>query len=292
MELPYTETVPYTNLVARFNADVDRTRSELASIKALLKEMKRRRRGEPLDLWLEAQRRRRNSLASQLETRTNKLVRLDSFKVPLWYLVEFLSAASGELWTVEQASTWSKELAAHEGRGEKALRLRHGLSLVPSTEDCDITLGDGTRIEVKNLQGRSGDGKFNIQDIQTGKTGRKVYARWMVQQAEIGRFKGLSEQLRDAIFTGELGRGSVYGLLPDDVMVDLLEVLRPHNVLGSYDAIVGTTRFGSITIPRADFDEAWILDTVTKMGPKYSLKRDYIVGRLKRTLVSVVPVAA
>jgi hypothetical protein len=292
MELPYTQTPTYIALVKRLEADVEKVQSELNELKAFLKTVKPRRRKEAADPEVEAKRKRRDSLSGRLKTRANKLVRLSDLKTSLWYMVEFLSAATGELWTEEQADSWSKELAAHEGRGEKALRMRYGISLVPSTDDCDIILADGSRIEVKNLQGRAGDGKFNVNDIQTGKTGRKIYARWMAQQAEAGRFRGLSDHLRDAIFTGELGRGTVYGVLPKDIYDDLLEVLRPHNVLGSYDAIVGTTRFGSITIPKADFDAAWVLETVTKMGPKYALRRGYIVNRLKLTLVSDVPAVA
>jgi hypothetical protein len=292
MAQPFNETPTYVAAVQRYEADVAKVVAELEEAKALAKSFPPKKRKQPANPDAIAARKRRDNLKAKLDTRKGKLKRLQDLKLSLWYLVEFLSAADGELWTTEQAESWSKELAAHEGRGEKALRIRYGITQVPHNEDCDIIRADGTKEEVKNLQGRTNKGLFNIQDIQTGHHGRKTYTRWMGVNAEAGLFKGLNDDLRDAIFSGEVPQSLLYRVLPENIRSALHEVLKPSNVLGYYDRMIGTTRFGSITIPKADFDAAWSLKTVTKSGPKYALRRQYVMDRLQRTLVSAVPAAA
>jgi len=288
---PYTETPAYLDEVQKLELDITRLVSVVEETKAKLKSLPVKKRNEPVNSERLILQKRRDGLKSRLVTRKGKLARLRELRLPLWYLVEFLSAAHGELWTAEQAESWSKELAAHEGRGEKALRMRYGVTGVSSNGDCDIILG-GQRIEVKNLQGRSGEGKFMIQDIQTGHHGRKAYTRWMGQAAEEGRFRlmshdeGQNAAFRDAIFSGEVTQGLLYHSLPSHISEELQRVLSPSAVLATYDTIVGTTRFGSITIPKVDFDKAWSLKTVTKSGPKYTLRRAYVVERLQATQVT------
>jgi hypothetical protein len=56
----------------------------------------------------------------------------------------------------------------------------------------------------------------------------------------------------------------------------------------SYDNIILTASFGFLTVPKADFDIAFSLKTITKSGPKYTVKRSYIKDQLKKTLVSTL----
>lgn len=289
MSTPYNETSTFSAEVESRADNILKAEEDLNLVKAQCAALPKKKRKDPPNPEAEALRKKRDRLKARVKSCQSRLLALyDLNKLPLWYKVQLLSAAEDELWTLEQAATWSKELAAHEGRGEKALRLRYGVTAGTTTEDCDI-IWNGLRLEVKNLEGRSvvkGKNRWVIQEIQTGHNGRKTYTRWMGLAAEALRFKGLGEEFRDAIFCGEVTGGMLFNTLPEELRKEMWELLRPSNVLKHYDAVIGTTRFGSITVPKADFDKAWSLKNVTKSGPKYKLKEKYVDERLAKTLAS------
>lgn len=274
--IPYTETSVFNHLVARARSNIEALSTERERLRAI----KRKDRSAE-------QHRRFEALVGLVRTQQGKLKRLLTLESKPWYLLHFLMEAELQFWTTVEREMWHKTLALNEGRGEQALRIRHGLPPEPSKEACDLVkYVDGIRTlyeEVKNLQGRQSDGKFHLQAIQTGTTGREAYLKWVFEHAEIGMFVGLDKELRDALARGEITAGKLYHL-PHHIMSSLLFALRPSQVLGSYDAIIGTTCNGFFRVPKADFDRAWSLQTVTKGGPKYTLRTEYVVERLKATL--------
>lgn len=225
----------------------------------------------------------------QLKTRNSKLQKLVDLDLPKWELLHILMDAEGTFWTPDECVTWGKQLAAHEGRGEAALRSRLGLPPDLTTQACDLVRYDnGVRVlyeEVKNLQGRRADGSFQVQEIQIGKHGRHAYCMWMMSRAEAGEFMNLSNDLRESIGIGEIGRPKLKDQLPNKLRDDIFQALMPSVVLGTWDAVIGTTRYGFIRIPRLDCDKAWDLYNVTKGSPKYVIKKDYIKARLLMTSV-------
>lgn len=210
-----------------------------------------------------------------------KQKRLDLYRLKLKpiELVTMLMECDGTLWTPEEALEWGKELANQEGRGEKGLRIRHNLPQVSTTQDVDLP---EINEEVKCIESASGG---SLQTIRPGTHGNKIYSAWMFLSAELGAFKNLSTEHRDAIMFGELLRSMLYGSLPAKFKNEIHELLKPSNVLGHYNAVNAVTKCGFIRVPREDFNSAWSLVSITKGGPKYELKTSYIVERLVRTVL-------
>lgn len=197
-----------------------------------------------------------------------------------------LIEAEGTLWTEEERAMWYKVLGSQEGRGEQALKRRHGLPEGQTRAKGDlIKWVNGVRVlyeEVKNLESRLPNGRFNVQNIQTANDGTSAYADWIDEMYQLQGFGDLERALRRKCIGGEIG-ASTFKQLPQQLRISILQTFAASRVL-PYEAINGTTHAGFVWIPRADFDIAWKFDLITKHGPKYSLRPDYLTVRLLRTL--------
>lgn len=277
MTKPYTETFVYCERVAKLEAaivELEAIITEIACIKLRGGTIKRKRTQE--------EERRLANAKNRLKSIKRKLLAWSQLKITPWDVVHLIQAAEDRLWTPVQYDLWHKDLASHEGRGEASLRDYYGLPpAVATTEEIDIPENG---VEAKNVQGRSKNGTLQLQNIQAGKAGRKAYSLWMGTNAEAGHFKGLPDDVRTALFTGEVPVNIIYGHLPAAVRDSLLEAIKPSTVFAIPNAIDCTTRNGSLHVPKADFDAAWSITNVTKCGPKYVLKRSYLWDRLERTL--------
>jgi hypothetical protein len=277
MVIPYTETTTYRDRLTKLEADVvalETIIAEIAGIRLYGGTVKRKRTLE--------EKRRLDNAKSRLKTARKKLAAWKELKITPWDVVHLIQAADSRLWSPKQYELWHKELAPHEGRGEASLRDYYGLPPAKSTtEEVDLPENG---VEAKNVQGRGQNGTLQLQTIQAGKAGRKAYSVWMGTSAESGIFKGLPEDVRIALFTGEVTRNVIYGHLPEDIRRSLLAAIRPSTVFAALKAIDCTTRNGSLHLPKGDFDAAWDIVCVTKCGPKYALKRGYLWDRLKATL--------
>jgi hypothetical protein len=194
--VPYTEAAAFTDRVRRLEAEIRcfvEERQRLGGIK------RRERAAEEQRLF--------QNLQSTIKTRQTKLRKVLNLDALPWDLLHFLMDAEGTLWTPDEVDMWHKDLATNEGRGERALRLRHGLPGEATMGSCDLVkwVDDDLVLyeEVKNLQGRRGDGKFQLQDIQTGKAGRQVFGMWVLHEAEAGAFKHL-----EGLGSGRPGRST------------------------------------------------------------------------------------
>lgn len=285
--VPYTETQTYKLAVDRFVQRVSDLESELTALKLELKGAKR----GTTDPAVFACRKRRDSIGPKLKTYKHKLDKLQRLSVPLWDLAELIQDCDCTLWNESQRVLWHKPCAINEGRGEAALRDWHNLPpAAPTSDDCDLPEIDW---EAKNVQGKGDGGKFQIQAIQAGMAGRKAYSTWMMLSAEEGKFKGLSEELRSSIGTGELGPNLLFGHFPIELRESLFQAVLPSKVFARPVVIACTTRNGFLVIPACDYDRAWVFKNITKCGPKYVLRRDYLIERLKQSLVvTSVPAAA
>lgn len=280
MSVPYTETATYRTRLAKLEADVQSLTTiitEISCIRLRGGSVNRKRTPEEERKLLNAKNRLKTAKKRLLEWTT-----LSS--ITPWDIIHLIQAADGTLWNEKQYELWHKELQSHEGRGEASDRDFRGLPPAESTtEEIDIP---ELEIEVKNVQGRAKNGTLQLQTIQAGKAGRQAYSMWMGRSAELGHFKDLSDEVRQALFTGEVPRNVIYGHLPATVKESLLATIRPSSVFARPMTIDCTTRNGMLSIPASEFDAAWDIVCVTKCGPKYTLKKGYLLERLKKTLAA------
>jgi hypothetical protein len=228
------------------------------------------------------------TLAIKIKALEKRLIKVATLEVPMWNLVKTLIEADETTWTDVEIVSWHKALANSEGRGETALRERLGIKDVVTSDACDLVKRDenGNIVlyeEVKNIQGRGAKGRFVLQAVQVGKTGRQAYCMWLLETAEKGMLVGLPEDVRQSLGTGEVSPGTLFKRLSGPVLDSLNEKMSPFSVLSGWDAINCTTRDGYLRIPKEDCNEAWQLTCITKSGPKYALRRDYILKRLLAT---------
>ena len=285
----YTDTEIYKYTVDRALADIrflTEAREKLVGIKLRGKDVKDRRKRTP------EEQSEFESVNRRIKSAETRLQRMHDLTAPIWDLLHVLMQAEGTLWTPQEVALWGKELDANEGRGEEALKLRYEIPTDVTTRECDLVkIVDGEFVlyeEVKNLQEKPDesaekDGRYRLQEIQTGAMGRHAYCMWMLERAEEGHFKHLNVDMRRALGTGEL-TASLIDELPPFLSESVKEAMLPFHVMGFYRAVNGTTKNGFVWIPREHFDDAWALTHVTKAGPKYALRKSYVVQRLQWTL--------
>lgn len=276
--IKYTETVTYKNHLAELDANIKRLEATIADLSCIRLNGGTVRRKRTPD-----ENRKLLNDKNRIKTYRKKLQRWYDLNVTSWDIVHLIQDADGRLWNSnKQEELWHKGLASHEGRGEAALRDWYGLTTAGSTTD-DIDIPE-LEVEVKNVQGRAKNGTFQLQTIQAGKSGRQAYSTWMGETAEAGSFKELSHNVRLALFTGEVTSGIIYKALPESTRISLLDAIKPSTVFSRPRAVDCTTRNGCLHVERYDYDVAFAVVSVTKCGPKYALKRSYLLDRLKRTL--------
>ena len=215
--------------------------------------------------------------AKTVDARLKKLADFSDFST--YEELEILAESVETLWSPEEKATWNRELALHEGRGEMALRMRYGLPLVTTLADTDL----GPFGEVKNLQAAN----KQVQPIMVGKSGKQTYCMFIMTNAEAGMFKGMSEEVRACLASGEITGGKLYNptsIIPPQLQKLMQKEFAPSRILGGYGDVHGALEFGFIKVPAADNDIAWKLDCISKMSPKYKLQRSYVEMRLNRTL--------
>lgn len=275
MVRPWPETPTYIFLLGR----AQRAYDELHAEREALRSIKRSQRSPE-------QRRRFDSLASRLKTARGHIDDVQDLNVTDWYLLQMLIEAEGTLWTEEERTMWRKVLGPQEGRGEQALKRRHGLPEGQTRSKGDlIKWVDGVRVlyeEVKNLEGRGAKGRYSVQNIQTANDGTSAHRDWVDEMYETRGFEGVDRELRRKCIGGEISDKTLKQL-PKALQDNILQTFAASRVL-PYQAINGATHTGFIRIPQSDFDAAWEFDNITKYGPKYSLRTDYLITRLQKTL--------
>ena len=283
----YTDTEIYRYMVARAQADIrflTEVHDRLAGIKLRGRGVKERRKKTP-----EEQKTFTNA-SNGIKSATGRLNALLNLTAPTYDLLHILMEADGTLWSPAEAAMWNKELLDQsEGRGEEALKIRHGIPSDASTRECDLIKRDanGNVIlyeEIKSLQEKSKnkEARSSLQEIQTGARGRHLSGLWMLEHSEAGLFKHLDDATRLALGTGELTSTCIENLSPF-LNESITKEMMPSNVLGIYSAVNGTTKDGFIRIPREHFDAAWAFTHVTKSGPKFMIKKSYVAQRLLTT---------
>ena len=272
--MTYHETPTYRRLVAEAGqkfAALEAERFQLRNIKPKMRTPE--------------QRRRFTNLAVQIKTKLRQLQEVYRLDVSMWWLLRMLIEMEGEPWTDVELEFWNKVLAHHEGKGEQGCKRRRGLPEASGNGDGDLVRWiNGIRViyeEVKNLQAKD---QQALQDIQTGRHGTKAFAAWVVRMIKGHKFDDLPDDVVEACVNGEV-TNAVLDRLPTEVRSSLHEALRPSVVLGTYQAINCGTCDGVMRIPSCDFDQAWEYSSVSKHGPKYSLKREYLLARLQRVVL-------
>jgi hypothetical protein len=272
--MPYTETVAFVELVTQVAQRLEGAVTEAAKLTALR---------ERIRLCPDHVKKLAN-LRYQVKARATDLKKIHALDLSDWDLLRILIEAEGTTWTPLETCMWIEPKAANEGSGEKALKLRLGLSPVSTYKAGDLAWSfHGIRYlgEVKKLEGMR-TGKPYVQGIQTGTAAENVYKDWLTFFGQ-DMLKPFEPDLRRVVGRGNLTAKRLR-LLPLNVTGSLLMELGPLLVLGGYDVVLGTTRHGFITVPRHDYDVAWKLDRVSRSGPNYKLQTSYIVSRLKATL--------
>jgi hypothetical protein len=271
-------------MTAKLDLEIKAIESEIALVKSELSKLPRGTKTSS------PERKKLNGLEVKLKLRRNKRKRIDCLSIMPWDIVRFISEAEGTVWSTEQAAMWHKELATHEGRGEASLRSFYGLSpAAATTNECDIPERE---LEAKNVQGRRADGKFHVQMIQAATSGRKAYTLWMSSAFEEQKLRDLSSDVRMAIAVGEVSPGILYHTIPEELRTSLVEAVKPSAVFSVPKEIACTTRFGFLLVPKSDYDRAFVFQNITKCGPKYSLRKEYLIERCRATLASISQAAA
>jgi len=257
----YTDTPAYLRLMEGLNAEIARLTLRQAHLSGI-----RTRGGAVQRKRTQEEARALASARSRLKTLLHRRDNAADLGQHAWpELLELWEAAYGGSWTTEERRLLEGELEAFEGRGEKPLRLRLGLPPAVSRDSCDLP-GDE---EVKYVGPSAGL-------IRVSGIGRRAYIRAL---------RAVSEELiTDEMWDGEVSQSKVYHSLPEQVRRDLQASLAPDRVLACYAAIYLTTETGFSRIPREDFGSAFNLSCVTQYSPKYRLKREYVEGRLRKSL--------
>jgi hypothetical protein len=261
----YRDTAWYTREVADLNAVIEgleTQKSQLAGIR-INGTVNRKRTPEEQGILqsINGRLKKRREWAQQLATG-------DLSYFTTYQLVRLLAEVSGQLWSFAEAATLLLHRALHEGPGEKAIKLRLGLTLSSST-GRDLPNG-----EIKWLD----NGKGSLQAMQVAQCGQKAWGAFIFEQAEAGLFKDLDPAVRQAFKDGELPR-NVIDALPDGIYNQLMLAVSPGAVLQSYGDIYCTFNFGYIVVS-ASHTYAWRLVGISKGRPRYALRTDYITGKL------------
>lgn len=185
-------------------------------------------------------------------------------------IMQMIAEMLGTVWTTEAAMTLNDKRAAHEGRGEKAVRMMRGLPLIVTQEKRDMEDGD-----VKWL-----DGGGSVQCPQVGRCGLTAYIKFvwdLAQDTKISKY--INPQIIEAITSGELPHTKLEGL-PSWLLERIMTYIEPTDILGQYGDIYCAFEFGYVVVPQSDVSDAWTLVGVTKGKPRYSLKRSYSLQKM------------
>jgi len=256
----YRDTVWYTSAVMDLNAeieDLEAQKSQLAGIKSNL----RTKTQKNVLLSVKNRLKKRHKWAHKLE-----MGDLSYFKA--YELIRILAELEGRLWSPAECATLGEPRALHEGPGEKAIKMRLGLTLSSST-GRDLPNG-----EIKWLD----NGKGSLQAMQVSLCGQKAWGAFIFEQAEAGLFRGLDPTVRQALKDGEVPKRMI-DVLPLNVHRELCMAVLPAKVLAGYGDIYCAFNFGYIVVPADDLN-AWRLTGISKGRPRYALNIDYVVIKL------------
>lgn len=180
------------------------------------------------------------------------------------------------------ASSWSQEAKAtlalprfqHEGRGEKAVRMMRGLSLVVTQGKRDMDDG-----EIKWMDNDHG----GTQTMQVCRSGTVAVGGFIFSLTDKEKAT-LDPRIRAAIIEGELqkelleGRGEAK--MPTELLIRLAGFVLPSEVLNDYGDIYAAFNFGYVVVPHTDADDAWSLVSITKGRPRYALRKSYSLKKM------------
>lgn len=220
--------------------------------------------------------RQRSTAKTKIRLIDGRLLRIqDPNRLTLHQLLTVLMDCDGTLWTDEERTLNQQPTLSYEGYGEKALRARHSIIDGPTQFDCDLP---GLNEEIKSWEVTTDLG--SIASFKVGAIGMKMFGRVKRSIIRSTTDAMLDESMWEAFDTGEVSAGKLYNTLPEHIRNELQRELAPSKVLGKYAAINGTTSMGFLRVPAADYDRAFRLVCITKMSPKYILRRDYVESRL------------
>jgi len=214
-------------------------------------------------------------------------------KLKLRHLVKIVMEIDETIWTPSEVALWYKKLARNEGPGEEALKLRFDIPVDATYKPGDlIKYVDGVRVmhsEVKAIDAvvdqQEHDDPEKTDSIQTGSQGRHAFLRWHGMLTDEIRAK-IPEHLLDSVLIGEITQSRL-PCLPSDIRLSISIACAPSKSLGKYDVVYATTRRGYIAIPQSACNDAWVLESITKAGPKYILSEDYLRRRIRKSALNV-----
>lgn len=224
-----------------------------------------------------AQRARLRNARNQVRTLDRRIARAADASSLCWVdAFHALAELNGGLWTPAELDLLKQEVTTFEGRGEKPLRHRFGLPLEATLESHDLFNDE----EVKYVGAL-------VEPFKVGRMGRQAYVRSFKELVRELPDEALPPEAWDDLANGEVSAGKLHGSMPQRVRDKLRTSLAPDRVLACYSALYLTTPEGFVRVPRDDFAAALGLVSVTQMGPKYRLRREYVDARLR----SITPAA-
>lgn len=182
---------------------------------------------------------------------------------------------AGTTWSPEAHATLNEKRAAHEGWGEKAVRIMRGLPHVVTQEKRDMEDGDIKRLD---------NGNGGLQSVQVGRCGLTAYLSFVWELAsDVKISKYIDRKVVDAIKTGELPKEMLEGpakQFPYWLLDRMMSYVLPSDVIGQYGDIYCAYEFGYVVIPQGDADDAWTLISITKGKPRYGLRKAYSLQKM------------
>lgn len=264
----FTETSEFIQHVARLNAEV----TGMSAERLLLAGIKRAHRTDE-------QHRQFVNLKNRIETSQSHLDSAEDLSSYSWSeLLHLWFDATGGLYDKAELDLFKLECEPFEGRGEKPIRSRLGLSIQASNGKFDLPNDE----EIKYVGNGDGDALVRISQA-----GTRAYGKVLKDIIRTYADDAMSEELWECIIVGEVSAGKVYSELPELMRLMIQRDLSATRVLGCYSAIYVTTDRGFARIPSSDYAKAWSLACVTQMSPKYRLKREYVEEQLRLSASSL-----
>jgi len=208
----------------------------------------------------------------ELEEERQEIFNGTHHKLTHYAINEIRARMANQNWSPEAQASLSLPRLAHEGWGEKGVRIMRGLPLVVTQDKRDMDDGD-----IKKLD----NGHGGLQTVQVGRCGLVAYLSFIWDLTSVERVT-IDPTVAEAIKSGELPKELLEsgGAMPTWLLERLASYIIPSDVIGQYGSIYCAFEFGYVVIPQADADEAWTVVSITKGKPRYALRKSYSIKKM------------
>lgn len=181
-------------------------------------------------------------------------------------------------WAPTELEVNALERERHEGWGEKGYKLRNDLSQKVTSKSWDFPeiKEEGKCIQTGLSKTPSSVPRNSLLSFKLGKFGTEAYGS-LIWHVATHYASELTEGQRQRVMRGEIPPNELKQF-STDVREYIMNVTVPSLVMSEYKALVLTSLPGFLRIPNEHFDSAFEMRCITKMGPKFWLRTDYLIS--------------